>query len=377
MKLIERKNSVLSGRNNMEQLVVLKDFPVFFGCTDSEPENDLFADMIWCIDRETGVIQLSKLVPLDILYQMQHVDGCGSVWENYYNSFASFISEQKPSNILEIGGGQGRLADLVTSKLPDSSWTIVEPNPTHSGSSSIKLISSFFDEGFGFKESLDTIVFSQVLEHAYDPQTFLDKIASLLPLGGKLIFAYPNLELWVRRKYTNALNFEHTMFLTDYHLDYLLAKNGFHIINKTSYIDHSIFYVVEKRTDNVEIQMPSSKFSEYKEIFMDFINHYTHTVKELNEKIKTVDSPIYLFGAHIFSQYLLSFGLNQTKIESILDNSKTKQGKRLYGTQFFVQSPDVLKEQDQPIVILKAGIYNEEIKKAIVDNINPNVIFWE
>lgn len=378
MKLIERKHSVITGRDGLEQLVVLKHFPVFFGCTDSGPENDLFADMIWCIDRETGVIQLSKLVPLEVLYQMQHVDGCGPTWENYYDSFSSFISEQKPSRILEIGGGQGRLAELVTSKLKDSNWTIVEPNPTYSGSSCIKLISSFFDESFEFKDSLDTIVFSQVLEHAYDPQAFLNKIASLLPLGGKLIFAYPNLELWVRRKYTNALNFEHTMLLTDYHLDYLLARNGFHIIDKTSYLDHSIFYVVEKRGDKIEIQMPPSKYSEYKEIFMEFINYYTHTVEELNEMINAVDDhPVYLFGAHIFSQYLLCFGLNQTKIESILDNSKTKQGRRLYGTRFFVQSPDFLREHVQPIVILKAGIYNEEIKKDIICNINPNVIFWE
>ena len=224
---------------------------------------------------------------------------------------------------------------------------------------------------------MDTIVFSQVLEHAYDPQSFLSKAASLLPLGGKLIFAYPNLELWLRRKYTNALNFEHTMLLTDYHVDYLLARNGLHIINKTFHLGHSIFYAVEKRGGKITAQMPPSKFSEYKEIFMEFINYHICTVKELNKMIDASDGPIYLFGAHIFSQYLLCFGLNQTKIEAILDNSKAKQGKRLYGTRFFVQSPCVLRDQDKPIVILKAGIYNEEIKKNIVSNANKNVIFWE
>lgn len=377
MELIERKHSVISGKKDLEELVILKHFPVFFGCIDSGPEEDLFADMIWCIDRQTGVVQLSKVVPLEVLYQMQHVDGCGPTWENYYNSLASFISEQKPYRILEIGGGQGRLAELATSKLRGSHWTIVEPNPTYTGSSCIKLVSSFFNQDFEWNDPLDTIVFSQVLEHVYDPQSFLAKIASLLPVGGKLIFAYPNLELWLRRKYSNALNFEHTMFLTDYHVDYLLARNGLHTINKTPYLDHSIFYVAEKREKKIAIQMPPSKYSEYKEIFMEFINYYADTVKKLNQMIDAVNGPIYLFGAHIFSQYLLCFGLNQAKIESILDNSKTKQGRRLYGTRFFVQSPCILREQDKPIVILKAGIYNEEIKKDIINNINPNVIFWE
>ena len=377
MELIDRSWSVITGKKDLEQLVILKNFPVFFGCVDSEPEKDLFADMIWCIDRETGVIQLSKLVPLEILYQMQHVDGCGPTWERYYNSFASFISEQIPCRILEIGGGQGRLAELVTSKLQDVYWTIVEPNPTYGGSSRIQVIPAFFDESFSYTESLDVIVFSQVLEHAYDPQAFLNKTASLLPSGGKLIFAYPNLELWVRRKYTNALNFEHTMLLTDYYVDYLLARNGFQIMNKTSYDDHSIFYVAEKREEKTEIQMPPSKYSEYRKIFMEFIDYYAQTVEELNERINAENGPIYLFGAHIFSQYLLCFGLNQSRIETILDNSKTKQSRRLYGTRFSVQSPQALKEHKRPKVILKAGIYNEEIKKDIMNNINPNAIFWE
>ena len=123
--------------------------------------------------------------------------------------------------------------------------------------------------------------------------------------------------------------------------------------------------------------MPPGKYSEYKEIFMDFVGYYTQTVEKLNEMIKSADSPVYLFGAHIFSQYLLCLGLNQTKIESILDNSKTKQGRRLYGTHFFVESPHILKGKDKPIVILKAGFFNEEIKKDIINNINPKVIFWE
>ena len=93
--------------------------------------------------------------------------------------------------------------------------------------------------------------------------------------------------------------------------------------------------------------------------------------------MRVIKQPVYLFGAHIFSQYLLCFGLDRTKIKSILDNSTAKQGKRLYGAEFFVQSPEVLRGQDRPIVILKAGIYNEEIKKDILENINPNVLFWE
>ena len=60
----------------------------------------------------------------------------------------------------------------------------------------------------------------------------------------------------------------------------------------------------------------------------------------------------------------------------ILDNDLNKHKKRLYGTNMIVDSPRKLKNVIEPIVILKAGIYNNEIKKDILENINPNTVFW-
>lgn len=99
-------------------------------------------------------------------------------------------------------------------------------------------------------------------------------------------------------------------------------------------------------------------------------------IKDLNYKIKKLDKDkkLYLFGAHIFSQYLIGFGLNVDNLECIIDNDSFKQGKRLYGTNFKVHSPKVLKNQN-PVVILKAGVYNDEIKDDIVKNINSKTTF--
>jgi hypothetical protein len=110
-------------------------------------------------------------------------------------------------------------------------------------------------------------------------------------------------------------------------------------------------------------------------MFEDFIHHHLELVKKLNEKIKENDGPIFLFGAHIFSQYLLSFGLDTSRVLCILDNSPLKQGQRLYGTDLKVHSPSILESYEKPTVILKAGLYNEEIKQDIVQNINKDVSF--
>ena len=112
-------------------------------------------------------------------------------------------------------------------------------------------------------------------------------------------------------------------------------------------------------------------------MFLNYVNYHNNLVSDINLKIEKTNKEVYLFGAHIFSQYLISFGLNCDKIVKILDNDISKQGKRLYGTPFNIESPKILKNKKNPIVILKAGVYNEEIKSDILNNINKNVTFLE
>lgn len=376
-KYIDRKAGVLTGKNNLESLPSINNFPVFPGCVETSQETDIFADMNWAIDPETGVIQLTKLVPLDILYQAQHVDGTGPTWQKYYKDFAVYIAENCGGAVLEIGGGSGQLAEAVVAHSPKITWTIVEPNPTHKGSDHIKIVRAFFDKNFSLEDAVDAIVFSQVLEHAYDPREFIATIAGFLKPGGKLIFAYPQLKLWLARKYTNAINFEHTMLLTDAHLDrLLLPEYGFKTLDKRGYNDHSFFYATEHVAEIVPAGEFTNPYTEHKKIFQEFIDYHKELIVELNEKIVESAAPVYLFGAHLFSQYLIAFGLNTEKIAGILDHSPLKCGKRLYGSRFVVEHPRALADKGLVNIILKTGVYNEEIKKDILENINKEVVFW-
>jgi hypothetical protein len=100
-------------------------------------------------------------------------------------------------------------------------------------------------------------------------------------------------------------------------------------------------------------------------------------IQQINQKLAATQGPVYLFGAHVFAQYLLAFGLNTRRISGLLDNDKNKQGKRLCGTTLTVYSPEVLRTLHAPTVILRAGVYNQEIKDAIVADINSGTVFLE
>lgn len=375
MEYIDRKKSIITGKENLERLHTFHDFPVFFGCVDHAPEKDVKADMSWAICPESGVIQLDKLIPLEILYQEQHVDGTGPTWERYYQDFSQYVIKQNPKKVLEIGGGAGKLAHLVTGQLPETSWTVVEPNPWVKETDQIKVVSSFFDKNFTMSEGVDTVVFSQVMEHAYDPQEFMSAIAKFLKEGDRLIFAYPHLMAWLKNKFTNAINFEHTMFLTDYFVDYLLKKQGFEIEDKHFYGEHSVYYTAVRVTVPFEEPQYENKYTEYKKIFTDYVEYYEDLVSGLNKKIEAFDGDVYVFGAHIFAQHLFQVGLKTEKIKFILDNSPLKTRKRLYGSDLYVRTPDEIRGK-KAAVILKVGVHRDDILKQLLE-INPAVTIFE
>lgn len=376
MKLISRNTDVITNSTNLEDLHTVTAVPILMSCTTDEESTDVKKDLIWQIGKESGVIQLKNLIPLDVLYSTPHSGTTGKMWLQHHQEFSKFLNKFNPTTVLEIGGAHGILATnyLKTNTIP---WTIIEPNPFPVDNCPAKFIKGFFDDTFAIDERVDTIVHSHVFEHLYEPNEFMQNISNMMHNGSKLIFSLPNLQTMLENKFTNCINFEHTIFLSELYVDYLLSKFGFKIIEKSYFKNHSIFYSTIRDNTVIPIQLDADLYDKNKQLYLDYVKYYEELVIELNNKSKRTTLPIYLFGAHVFSQYLLTVGLDSTKINSVLDNDSMKQGKRLYGTSLKIQSPQVLKNGQAMVVILKAGIYNEEIKQDILENINPNIIFWE
>ncbi len=376
--MITRETSVLTGKTNLEHLYTFKDFPVFMGCVNSSQDDDIVADMSWDICKDTGIIQLGKLLPLEVLYPEAHGAGLiGGLWNKHHKAFSDFIHQFEPKSVFEIGGSHGILEKEynISQNIP---WTILEPNPTPIEGSHAKFVRGFFDEKFTYSEPFDAVIHSHLFEHMYEPETFMSHLSGFIGNGKHLIFSIPRMEIMLERKYTNCINFEHTIFLTETYIDYLLAKYGFRLLKKEYFMDdHSIFYATIKDDSIKPIKLPDGLYKKNKKLYQDYISYHNELISQLNKKMRVPSEKIFLFGAHVFAQYLVSFGLDTSKISCLLDNDPNKQGKRLYGTSLFVESPKRLKDVEAPIVILKAGVYNNEIKKDILENINETTIFWE
>lgn len=376
MNLIDRSFDIVSNNNDLETLYTFKNFPVYMGCTDQDISQDLCTDMNWKISRSSGMIQLDPLVPLEIVYQSEHNPGTtGKAWMDHHTEFSKFILKYHPKAVYEIGGSHGTLCNISVDSDPNLKWTIIEPNPVYVEGIKGKIIKGFFLPETDLPSDVDMVVHSHVLEHVYNPGEFFKAFAKR-PKGTKVCVSIPNLVLYLNKFYTNSLNFEHTYLCSEPYVEWWFQSNGYKMNERYYYSDFSIFYCFEKDDLNYSNPYPDL-YTSNKSLFLKYIDYHKHLVDNINERINNHPGNIFLFGAHVFSQFLLNFGLDQKKLDCILDNSQLKQGKRLYGTQFHVASPSILKNQNNPLVILRAGVFNKEIKYDIINNVNSSTIFIE
>ena len=318
MELIKRDHCVISGAKDLELLYSFKNFPVFMGCVEHPSEEDVLTNMDWWISRSTGSLQLNPLIPLEILYKDSHGSGTiGGLWDRHHKEFANFINDFSIASALEIGAGHGELVKNYLTLSPNANWTIVEPNPKIESSSQVTLIEGLFTSDFEIDSSINAVVHSHVLEHIYEPLEFMQDIANALDVGAWQIFSIPNLEEMLKRKYTNCINFEHTTFLTESFVEYLLEKFGFEVKCKKYFLDdHSIFYAAKKvSNDFVDVESPA-EYEKNKQIYNEYLAFHEGLVNELNSKIVEYSGNVFLFGGHVFAQYLLGFGLNTDAIHS-------------------------------------------------------------
>lgn len=285
MKLINRTDDVITNGDNLEDLHTVTDVPILMSCTNEKESTDIKKDLVWQISKDSGVIQLKNIIPLDVLYSIPHSGTTGRMWLQHHQEFSKFLSKFNPTSILEIGGAHGILATdyLKNNTIP---WTIIEPNPFPVDTCPAKFIKGFFDDKFLVDEKFDTIVHSHVFEHVYDPNEFMQNISNIMCYGNKLIFTLPNMQTMLENKYTNCINFEHTIFLTEPYIEYLLSKFGFKIVEKTYFKNHSIFYSTVRDDTVIPLELDTNLYSKNKQLYLDYVKYYEDLIIELNNKSK-------------------------------------------------------------------------------------------
>jgi len=395
-RVVRRDACVITGASDLEPLLTLRQFPVGMYCV---PENwdgvEYVSDMRWSISKSSGVIQLTELIELETLYDCQHESGAiGGLWRRHHEEFCEFLDHFQVKNVLEIGSGHGHLAKVFVERHRAAcTWTMVEPNLPDwcvegDHASEIRPIDAWFDDAFALPNdvpNIDAVVHSHTFEHMYDYDEFLRNVVRMDPKFQ--IFSVPHQREWLARGWQNSIMFEHPQLLTPNAIEYIMARHGFKLERKKVFADgHSMFYAFSfngagNTTQGETLPRSLDEYAENKRLFRSWLEANVNFVQRVNDQIDEATmsgekQTIYVFGAHIFTQYLVNFGLRTSAIEAILDNAEGKHGKRLYGLSLLVHSPKILENVERPIVILRVGAYADEIKRGILE-VNERTIFWE
>jgi len=375
----ENRKNVLTNEETMEDIFSLKEFPISMSCVPLDFKGYKYLDMVFQICKKTGIIQIKDYPSLNDMYIVPHNMSYGKIWDDLFELMSKKIDGiVNKSNILEIGGGSLLLASKILKNDDISSYVVYEKNSSklHTNDERISMIKEYFTDETEIDFSPDIIIHSHVLEHVCYPNDFISVIKKNMKINGYHCFIVPNLQETFKKKYANSLNFEHNVLISEPYINVMLHNNNFEIIDKEYYLDHSIIYITRYiKNDVFQIKFPNM-YEEYRNLGLEFKSYYENIVDKLNKHIDEFDGDIYLFGGHIFSQYLIKFGLNTNKILNILDNSKEKENHKLYGFELVVKNPSIIEDKKNVAIIVKAATYQKEIEKQLYD-LNENVIIFK
>jgi len=369
--MIKRNNCVICSSPFLEHLTTFNNMPVF---PHFHLKNEIFKteNQTWVICKECGCIQLENLIGLDELYGVSHNSITGKTWETHNNMFINYIEKNMGEKILEIGGGNLSICNILIKKEKIKKYKLYDKNINIKKiNSQIEYSETFFESNTKEEEKFNTIILSHTLEHFYNPKDYLEKFYNLLEDNGKLIFSVPHIINGLKSYYTNALNFEHTYSIDMENINFLLYLTGFKYVDSIPFSDYNFFITYEK--SKKQVLSLENNYKRNKKIFNNYVNYYSKEAIRINKLLEKENSDgKYIFGCGPFSQFLIYMGLNIKDFSGVLDEDKNKQSHFLYGTELCTFDPVVIKELKNPIVILKAASYTTEISERLI-SINNNV----
>jgi SAM-dependent methyltransferase len=331
-----------------------------------------FLDMEWSECERCGCVQLSKLVELEKLYRVPHNPAVGRTWESHNSEFANLVKSHSPQFVLDLGGANLKLANLISPSDSVARYDVIdfsaEKYEVASVDDKINLIVGSI-ENYSRSNLVDCVILSHTLEHLYEPVETLVSLRECLAENGKIFVSVPNIKSQLRDGFLNALHFEHTYFIDHEYVKMIGSRAGLKLVERVDFSSYNSFYVFER---SQAIPCEHSSPAEASQTFVEFVANLQEDVRKIVSKIDNED--FYVFGAHVFSQYLVNAGLPTDRIISIIDNDDNKAGKFLYGTSLPVKKPSDISSVDEPLVLLRVAQYEQEIREQLL-SINGRVRF--
>ena len=352
------------------------------------------------LDIETGLVQtetvtnpVERYSGVDYSYTSSNSVTAKQHWINFADALTSRRSLVN-SKILEIGSNDGFLLSQFLGKaakvvgVDASPYMVARANSagieTHQGifglDSELALRLKELSNGF------DVIIANNVLNHANDPVQFVKNVSEALALNGEFVFEVPYWLETVKSLHFDQIYHEHVTYLTAHSIEKLLETAGLFIehIETVNYHGGSL-RVIARHIKTIEIAPSLTRLKEIEEVedlmnpsryeryFKDILAQKERFLQQLKSYTLEEGSVIFGIGAAAKANTLLTFyGLDNSKIDFLLDASELKQGKITPITKIPIYPDSYLAKQKGGIGITLAWNIGESIKEKLL-TLNRNI----
>lgn len=360
----------------------INNAPQILGCATKGRDDQFISFNAWSCNHCHFIS--TDASPEDMAYELLHSEALGPTWDRHKKTLASYCNKILEENtaetanykMLELGPSSSPLAYAMGRDDLTTTFIDLMPDAPFDLSHQDTYIQAMFPEKKP-DQPCDIIAASHVFEHVEDMYSFLIACKDLLSNTGSIILSIPNFEVWLGNKYWNAITPEHINYPTRKHLKILADRIGMHV-SFDHFETHSLFIRLTHLHTSREEKSPISIESQ-DDLLLPWAQSILSSIKAAEEKLKTALSQtssqcIAIAGASHIAQYpcLMSDYLSQN-VTMVIDNSKIKHGKRLYGCALQIHAFEDLANFETPIILLFNSPYREEMKKQI-NSINPNAI---
>ena len=343
-----------------------KDFSIPIGCysVNEKEYKSIFIpyNVLYCSLCKT--VQTKYEGNVSLIYNESFAGLFGSTRNVMNVEFSKFILEnQTISSILEIGAGNGDLANLLLEN-KEYLYTIIDPS--YWGQTENRTIIKSFLEDVEIKSlSADTVVMSHVFEHIYDPMSLIHKISALSDVN-YIYINHPNLELFIKNGTYHVLNPEHIFYVENSFIEQIFLFCGFKRKRVYDYVNFAVFFEFERVNETISV------FPENMNTLVDTQNYFSKVqtnIAHINTIIDKSTVPIYIWPSSAHTNFVISMGLHSDKIINVLDNSPHKIGKYLYGYNLYCKSfKEITEQNEDKIIIVAGGCFTGEV----IDNLKKN-----
>lgn len=225
------------------------------------------------------------------------------------------------------------------------------------GLNNIRLINDFFPSK-QISDKFDLIYLLLVLEHIEDPVLYIQELTESLNENGKIIFAVPNCEPYLKDGDLSIFIHEHFSYFTTESIINLISKTNFKVEDIS--IIEGLFIVTISQNDidhSINFQIISEEY------FNDKINFHIASLKRIFENYSQSEIAIYAPTRAINSLYLS----NYVSVRLVDDNTRL-QGKYLPSLISQVESFDDIVSKPPKCLLIFSRTFGERIKQKCVIN---------